>query len=124
MRDSRLHRMTVGVQGKGGQFASPVHLDVTGHSLLFSPCLLNSKLNCQELPEKRHSLHDTVREARTPMRYAMRHLCRSRICCLLILFHLVCISSDAKDQWISVRSENFFLVGNDSEKDIRQVALK
>ena len=34
------------------------------------------------------------------------------------------VSSDAKDQWISVRSENFFLVGNDSEKDIRQVALK
>lgn len=54
----------------------------------------------------------------------MRHLCQSRICRLLMLFHLACVSSDAKDQWISVQSENFFLVGNDSEKHIRQVALK
>jgi len=30
----------------------------------------------------------------------------------------------AKDNWISVRTKNFFLVGNDSEKDIREVALK
>jgi tetratricopeptide (TPR) repeat protein len=29
-----------------------------------------------------------------------------------------------KDNWISVRSKNFFLVGNASEKDIRQVAVK
>src|SRR6266699_3350902 len=28
----------------------------------------------------------------------------------------------AKDNWMSVRSKNFFLVGNASEKDIRQVA--
>ena len=30
----------------------------------------------------------------------------------------------AKDNWISLRSKNFFLIGNASEKDIRQVALR
>lgn len=30
----------------------------------------------------------------------------------------------AKDKWISIRSKNFFLVGNASEKEIRKVALK
>ncbi|HJQ71684.1 MAG TPA: tetratricopeptide repeat protein [Blastocatellia bacterium] len=30
----------------------------------------------------------------------------------------------AKDNWISVRSKNFFLIGNAGEKDIRQVAIK
>src|SRR5687768_6540191 len=30
----------------------------------------------------------------------------------------------AKDTWTSVRSENFFLVGNASEKEIRQVATR
>jgi tetratricopeptide (TPR) repeat protein len=30
----------------------------------------------------------------------------------------------AKDNWISLRSKNFFLVGNASEKEIRKVALK
>jgi tetratricopeptide (TPR) repeat protein len=30
----------------------------------------------------------------------------------------------AKDNWISIRSKNFFLVGNASEKEIRKVALK
>ena len=30
----------------------------------------------------------------------------------------------AKDNWISVRTKNFFLVGNDSEKEIKEVALK
>jgi tetratricopeptide (TPR) repeat protein len=32
--------------------------------------------------------------------------------------------SFAKDTWINVRSKNFFLIGNASEKDIRQVATK
>ena len=46
------------------------------------------------------------------------------------LISLVLISSSAqnshavKDSWIAVRSKNFFLVGNTSEKEIRQVALK
>jgi tetratricopeptide (TPR) repeat protein len=30
----------------------------------------------------------------------------------------------AKDNWVSIRTRNFFLIGNASEKDIRQVALK
>lgn len=30
----------------------------------------------------------------------------------------------AKDTWVSVRTKNFFMVGNASEKDIRKVALK
>jgi tetratricopeptide (TPR) repeat protein len=30
----------------------------------------------------------------------------------------------AKDNWISVRTKNFFMVGNDSEKEIKQVGLK
>src|SRR5688572_28412761 len=30
----------------------------------------------------------------------------------------------AKDNWISVRTKNFFMVGNDSEKEIREVGLK
>ena len=30
----------------------------------------------------------------------------------------------AKDNWISVRTKNFFMVGNDSEKEIRAVGLK
>lgn len=30
----------------------------------------------------------------------------------------------AKDSWISVRSKNFFLIGNASEKEVRQVAVK
>jgi Putative Zn-dependent protease, contains TPR repeats len=34
------------------------------------------------------------------------------------------ISALAKDEWIQVRSKNFFLVGNASEKDIKKVATK
>lgn len=30
----------------------------------------------------------------------------------------------AKDQWLQIRSKNFFLIGNASEKDIRQVATR
>jgi tetratricopeptide (TPR) repeat protein len=30
----------------------------------------------------------------------------------------------AKDNWVSLRSKNFFLIGNASEKEIRQVALR
>src|SRR5205085_5665232 len=33
-------------------------------------------------------------------------------------------TAQAKDTWISVRSQNFTLVGNASEKDIRQVATR
>ena len=30
----------------------------------------------------------------------------------------------AKDNWVSVRSKNFFLIGNASEKEIRQVGTR
>jgi len=43
-------------------------------------------------------------------------------CLLLVLGSLVPVS--AKDTWTSVRTRNFFLIGNASEKDIKQVALK
>ncbi len=48
---------------------------------------------------------------------------------LAIAFCLLAIAPtlhpvSAKDTWISVRSKNFFLVGNAGEKDIRQVATR
>jgi len=44
---------------------------------------------------------------------------------LLVALSFLCVlSASAKDQWITVRSQNFFLVGNASEKDIQKVALK
>jgi len=44
--------------------------------------------------------------------------------CVLILFLFSASQSFAKDTWINVRSKNFFLIGNASEKEIRQVATK
>jgi tetratricopeptide (TPR) repeat protein len=46
-----------------------------------------------------------------------------------VLFALICLlaasrAAQAKDTWTSVRSQNFFLVGNASEKEIRQVATR
>jgi len=43
---------------------------------------------------------------------------------VLILIQSPLVSWAAKDQWIRVQSANFFLVGNDSERDLRLVALK
>jgi tetratricopeptide (TPR) repeat protein len=43
-------------------------------------------------------------------------------CCLAILPALLPVS--AKDNWVSVRSKNFFLLGNASEKEIRQVGAR
>lgn len=40
----------------------------------------------------------------------------------LVLF--LTVPAAAKDTWISVRSKNFFLIGNAGEKEIRQVATK
>lgn len=44
----------------------------------------------------------------------------------LCLISVVSVSAQlkSKDNWISVRSKNFFLIGNASEKDIRGVATK
>ena len=44
------------------------------------------------------------------------------VLCLLLAVSQQPVS--AKDSWISVRTKNFTLVGNSSEKDIRKVALK
>ena len=47
------------------------------------------------------------------------------LCLLLALSQHPVIAKDSKkDSWISVRTKNFLLVGNASEKDIRKVALK
>jgi len=41
---------------------------------------------------------------------------------LTTVYGEVCVQ--AKDNWVSVRSPNFFVMGNDSEKQLRQVATK
>src|SRR6185503_16514367 len=41
-----------------------------------------------------------------------------------ILFLIFPANSFAKDEWINVRSKNFFLIGNAGEKEMRQVATK
>lgn len=43
---------------------------------------------------------------------------------LFLSFSAAPLSASAKDSWVSVRSKNFLLVGNASEKNIRQVALR
>lgn len=43
---------------------------------------------------------------------------------LLCIFALPAQTARAKDVWTSVRTKNFFLIGNASEKDIRQVATR
>lgn len=47
---------------------------------------------------------------------------------LASLFFLAAVSQyspvAAKDNWISIRTKNFFMIGNTGEKEIRQVALK
>jgi len=45
-------------------------------------------------------------------------------CVLFLSFSAAPLSVSAKDSWVSVRSKNFLLVGNASEKEIRQVALR
>ena len=44
------------------------------------------------------------------------------LCVLAVVSQLTPVS--AKDKWISIRSKNFFMVGNTGEKEIREVALK
>src|SRR5215218_5687178 len=50
------------------------------------------------------------------------HYTRSLVAALLLL--LAAQAAAAKDTWTSVRSQNFYLVGNASEKEIRQVAAR
>ena len=42
----------------------------------------------------------------------------------LVLLLTFTISAFAKDEWLEVKSKNFYLVGNASEKDIRKVGQK
>lgn len=44
--------------------------------------------------------------------------------CVLTLLLVFPAQSFSKDNWINVRSKNFFLVGNANEKEMRQVATK
>src|ERR687883_1376568 len=44
------------------------------------------------------------------------------LCLLAVVSHHTTVA--AKDTWISVRTKNFFLVGNASEKDVKRVGLK
>ena len=46
----------------------------------------------------------------------------TRVTLALFIFAIGCQSAQAKDTWTTVHSKNFNLVGNASEKDIRQVA--
>lgn len=50
------------------------------------------------------------------------HHTRALVAALAVLLAAQAVS--AKDTWTSVRSQNFFLVGNASEKEIRQVATR
>jgi tetratricopeptide (TPR) repeat protein len=49
---------------------------------------------------------------------------KTRFIFLFCLVLFLALPALAKDTWINVRSKNFFLVGNASEKDIRGVATK
>src|SRR5688500_11420184 len=44
------------------------------------------------------------------------------LCLLAVLSHYTTVA--AKDTWVSVRTKNFFLVGNGGEKDVRRVGLR
>ena len=43
---------------------------------------------------------------------------------LILSFLGFCNSVQAKDEWLQIRSKNFFLIGNASEKDIRKVGTR
>ncbi|MEO8436164.1 MAG: tetratricopeptide repeat protein [Pyrinomonadaceae bacterium] len=43
---------------------------------------------------------------------------------LLLLIHAGASAAQAKDEWVSVRSKNFFLLGNCGEKEVRRVATR
>ena len=54
--------------------------------------------------------------------YTRSLVIRSLVAVLAVLF--AAQAAAAKDVWTGVRSQNFFLVGNASEKEIRQVATR
>ena len=51
----------------------------------------------------------------------MKNLSCLALSLALLIGLFCCGTASAKDEWIQVRSKNFFLVGNASEKDIRKV---
>jgi hypothetical protein len=53
---------------------------------------------------------------------ALAHL--ARLCCLLLAVHCSLLAVEGKDIWTKVRSNNFLLVGNASEKQINEVAVR
>ena len=55
----------------------------------------------------------------------MNYLRTSLILLLTIgLLLFVPVDASAKDEWIQVKSKNFFLIGNASEKEIRKVGTR
>src|SRR5260370_35019852 len=58
------------------------------------------------------------------MTHHSRHTRKRLIGAVVGLFLILAAqtTANAKDNWISVRTKHFFLVGNASEKDVRQVA--
>ncbi|HVF48127.1 MAG TPA: tetratricopeptide repeat protein [Pyrinomonadaceae bacterium] len=51
-----------------------------------------------------------------------RHL--AFVLCLSVLASASSVAAATKDEWVQVRSKNFFLIGNASEKEIRQVGKR
>lgn len=43
---------------------------------------------------------------------------------ILFIYSAMPVETEAKDAWVAVRSKNFYLIGNASEKDIRRVGTK
>ena len=56
------------------------------------------------------------------MKHQPQHPVVARVTLALFIFIIGCQSAQAKETWTTVHSKNFNLVGNASEKDIRQVA--
>jgi tetratricopeptide (TPR) repeat protein len=55
----------------------------------------------------------------------MRKIKLFTVACLAIVsFSVLGLGASAKDEWIEVRSKNFFLIGNAPERDIKKVATK
>ena len=54
----------------------------------------------------------------------MRRIALTLTALLCLAMVAPAILAGLKDNWISVRSKNFFLIGNAGEKEIRQVAIK
>ena len=54
----------------------------------------------------------------------MKRLILPPLCAALFALAVAPAPASAKDNWITVRSTNFFLVGNASEKEVRQVATR